>query len=327
MLHVGSFADCRSHLRGAAGFRLFSACPACAAAAWFSIAALWLAVWADRCPANAVEMPARAHVRVITDGSIAREKQNSLVKLASKLRVRLDYFVISEREDLGLSITGPDLIIVDIPAPEDQRSFNERLVPVLASAQTPWIRVGSDRPLFGNIAPLHARRLLAHYAAGGAGNLKQMFGYIGAWRSGEALTGFLSPAVLPALGIYHPSAPGPFASVQAFFDWGQGRWRERATRIAFVVPVAMITNLQTEVIDELIEQSERRGIVPVAFWFQATDPSGLQRFLYQANPDALVITKCVERQSSQSATSLASGIPILASFGATRVRHHGDCRK
>jgi cobaltochelatase CobN len=287
----------------------------CAAPLLCRLLVLWFGVWAMPDQVGAAELPARAHVRVIADSDVVPERRNALAQLAAQLRVRVDYVDIGTRGDVRAQLTGIDLVILDAPSAHGRKELHERVIPALMGAQTPWLRVGGGRPQFGNISPLHARRLIAHLAVGGAANLKQMFGYLAAWRTGESLAGFSGPVPFPPTGIYHPSAPGPFASEDAFFEWGQGRWRNGAARIAIAVGVERIAGLQTGAVDMLIEHSERRGMIPIAFWLEGGDPDGWRRFLVVTKAAMFVVTRCATDQAAQQAASLAVGIPILKIAG------------
>jgi cobaltochelatase CobN len=289
-----------------------------------------LAFWLSGCPttghAGAAGLPARAHVRVIADSEVVPERRNALIELASQLRVRVDHIDIEARDDVRAWLTGTDLVILDAPSAHGRKELQERIIPALMGTQTPWLRVGGGRPLFGNISPLHARRLIAHLAVGGAANLKQMFGYLAAWRTGESLAGFSGPIPFPPTGIYHPSAPSPFASERAFFEWGQGRWRNGAVRIAIAVGVERIAGLQTEAIDMLIEHSERRGMIPIAFWLGGGDPEGWRRLLVATKAAGFVVTGCVADRPAQEAAALALGIPILETAAVAGV-HASGCQR
>lgn len=285
---------------------------------------IWLSIGATAWPVGADDMPARAHVRLVTDSHVAPERRNALVRLAGQLRVRIDQVVIGTRDgDVRPLLAGPDLVILDARSADGRKDVQEHLVPALTAMQTPWLLMGSGRPEFGNMAPLHARRLVAHFAAGGAANLKQVFGYLAAWRAGEPLAGFLTPIPFPPTGIYHPSAPGPFASEASFFEWGQGRWKNGAARVAIAVGVEMIANLQTDALDRLIEVTERRGMIPIAFWLDSSDPDRLRRFLLATKAEEFLITKCAADPPALEAASLALGIRIVKIAGAEPANNSG----
>jgi cobaltochelatase CobN len=298
----------------------------CAAPLLRRLLMLWFGVWATPDQVGAAELPARADVRVIADSDVVPERRSALAQLAAQLRVRVDYVDIGTRDDVRALLTDTDLVILDAPSAHGRKELQERVIPALMGVQTPWLRAGGGRPQFGNISPLHARRLIAHLAVGGAANLKQMFGYLAAWRTGESLAGFSGPIPFPPTGIYHPSAPGPFASEHAFFEWGHGRWRNGAVRIAIAVGVEMIAGLQTGAVDMLIEHSERRGMIPIAFWLAAGDPDGWRRLLVATKAAGFVVTGCVADRPAQEAAARALGIPILKT-AAVAGAHASGCQR
>src|SRR5690606_18123352 len=113
----------------------------------------------------------------------------------------------------------------DTPRPMDLAKLQQRLGAALSETSTPWVRIGGGPPAFGNLPPLQARRLMAYYAGGGERNLRAMFAYIKAWRTGADTSAALAPAMMPANGIYHPAAPAPFDSLDGYLAWGRDRWK------------------------------------------------------------------------------------------------------
>jgi cobaltochelatase CobN len=268
---------------------------------------VWLGFLAPCCPVSAFEAPARAHVRFVTGSLVAPGKFNKLAQLAEQFRIKVDHISVGSNGEARQWASSPDLVVFDTVSPWDYAPLKTEL----SQTRTPWVRVGGGPPEFGNIPPLHARRLVAHYGIGGAPNLKQMFGYFGAWRAGESVAGFLSPTPFPAAGIYHPAAPGPFATADAFLAWGQGRWKGDAPRIAIAVHLELISDMETGFIDSLIERSERRGMIPIVFWFDAANPEGLRKFVRPAQADVLVISNCGRNGPARSADLFGFNIPVI----------------
>ena len=119
----------------------------------------WLSGYPTCGHAGGAGLPTRAHVRVIADSEVVPERRNALIELASQLRVRVDHIDIEARDDVRAWLTGTDLVISDAPSAHGKKELQERIIPALMGTQTPWLRVGGGRPQFGNISPLHARRL------------------------------------------------------------------------------------------------------------------------------------------------------------------------
>lgn len=263
--------------------------------------------------AQAPATPAAPHdVRIITVDFVLQGKLEKMIELARKAQVDLDRLYVEtapgEPKDW---LENAGLIILDTPRPMDLAKLRQRLGSALADTRTPWVRIGGGPPAFSNLPPLQARRLMAYYAGGGEQNLRAMFEYVRAWRNGADTSAAPAPAMMPATGIYHPAAPAPFDSLDAYLAWGHDRWQRDAPRIAFAIHSGLISGMETKVIDTLAAESEARGMVPLVFWFNAGDPDALVKLLAPAKADVLVIATHMQNGPARKAEFLKLNIPVM----------------
>ena len=88
----------------------------------------------------------------------------------------------------------------------------------------------------------------------------------------------------------------------------------------FAINPGALSNMQTAVVDALIAGAEARDLVPLAFWFGAADPEGIQAVLGDAGPVALVNLQHMQNGPARSAEFLSLDIPVLQALGY----RHGD---
>jgi len=251
-------------------------------------------------------------IRIVTVDFVLPGKLEKISTLARDAGMELDHLYIETAPgDPAGWFNDAGLVIFDTPRPMDLAKLQQKVAPALSDTRTPWIRVGGGPPAFGNIPPQHARSLIGYYAAGGEQNLRTMFAYIRALRDGGDTNAVAPPVSLPKIGFYHPAAPTAFDSLDSYLTWGQDRWQGDAPRIAFAVHAGLISGMETQVIDALIAQSEARGLVPLAFWFDAADPEALQKLLVPAKADILVIATHLQNGPARKAEFLKLGIPVL----------------
>ena len=251
-------------------------------------------------------------VRVITDDFVLPGKLDKLAGFARAQGLALESVFVARTPGSPADwIGGAGLVILDTPRPMDLVRVQESVGSALKDTTVPWIRVGGGPPAFGNLAPLIARRLMAYYSHGGEENLKALFEFWAALRDGRDPTHIASPTPLPSTGIYHPDAPTAFTSVADYLRWAEGRVTRPKGRIGIAIHPGLIANMETKVVDAMIRQSENRGLLPMAFWFEAADPQGLEKLLVPAKADALVIATHMQNGSARSAEFLKLGIPVV----------------
>jgi cobaltochelatase CobN len=263
-------------------------------------------------PASATELPL---VRVISTDFVLPGKFARLAGWAAEAGFRLEATRMEgasgEPRDW---IEGAALVVLDTPRPSDLASVQQRLGDVLATAGVPWIRVGGGLPAFGALPPDQARQLIGYYGAGGEANFRSFFAYLQRWREGGDLASLPPPARMPGAGFYHPAAPKFFAAAEEYLRWGRERWAPDAPRIAFAIPDSALGNAETGLIDELIARSEAHGLLPLAFWFDAAAPDGLEAVLRPAGADILINLTHMQNGEARRAELARLGLPAISGF-------------
>lgn len=253
-----------------------------------------------------------ARVRVITDDFVLAGRLDKLASLASESGLSLDHrYVETAAGDPKDWLVGVDLVILDTPRPMDAAKVEERVGAALRESQVPWVRIGGGPPAFGNLPPHQARPLIGYYANGGETNARAMLAFIKAWRSGADAGAVPPPAALPSVGFYHPGAPRVFGVLEDYLTWGATRWAEGAPRMAIAIHAGLVSGMETQVVDALVAAGEARGLLPIAFWFDAADPQGLEKAIGAANADVLIVATHLQNGPARAAEFLKLDIPVL----------------
>lgn len=277
----------------------------------------WLALLLFLCllapgPVKAAEPPL---IRVISTDFVLPGKFARLAGWAAESGFRLEATrVDSATGEARDWVAGAALVVLDTPRPSDLTSVQQRLGDTLAVAGIPWVRIGGGPPAFGGLPPEQARRLIGYYGAGGQANFRTLFAYLRRWREGRDLAELPPPIRMPSSGIYHPAAPGFFNSAEAYLHWGRERWAPDAPRIAFAISDSALSNAETALIDSLIAHSEARGFLPLAFWFDAAAPDGLEDVLRPAGADLLVNLTHMQNGEARRAELARLGLPAISAF-------------
>ena len=283
-------------------------------AAAFFIAALALLTL----PAAAQEpaAPGQPTVRVLTSGFVLPEKFRGLEPLAAEAGVALDAVNVETAASAPDEwLAGADLVILDVPRPNDRAQVEAALGGRLAAPGVASITIGGGRPAWSGIAPGDAGRMLAYYAGGGAENFRAFFAAVRLWKEGGDLSTLPPAAPRPETGFWHPDAPHLFDSFDAYLAWGEDRWPEGAGRIGFVTDAGAVGNMQTTLLEALVARAEAAGLMPVTFWFAAGDEEGLTRIARPARLDALVNLTHMQNGKARSAEFLGLDIPVIQALG------------
>lgn len=266
--------------------------------------------------AQAPQAADRPVVRVLTSSFVLPEKFRALEPVAAEAGVALnsvDVETAASAPDAWLA--GADLVILDVPRPNDRARVEEALGGRLAASGAASVTIGGGPPSWTALAPAEAMALAGYYAAGGAENFRSFFAAVRLWKEGGDVTS-LPPAVrLPATGFWHPAAPQVFATPDAYLSWGEARWREAAGRVGFVIHSGAIGNMQTALLEALVARAEAEGLAPVVFWFEGGDPQGLTKVARPARLDALVNLTHMQNGAARSAEFLDLDIPVIQTLG------------
>lgn len=104
-----------------------------------------------------------------------------------------------------------------------------------------------------------------YWSLGGVENLARSLAYLYVKVGGRTGIAVEPPVAVPTVGIYHPEASEPFASLESFLEWQARRkaFAPDAPRVAILFYHTSLKSRDTEHIDALIAELEKRGMVPV----------------------------------------------------------------
>ncbi|KXF75170.1 cobalamin biosynthesis protein CobN [Paramesorhizobium deserti] len=258
----------------------------------------------------------RPVVRVVTDSFVLPAKFEALRPIAEEAGVTLESIdVETARTPPDEWLSGADLIVLDVPRPNDRARVEQALGGRLAASAVPAITIGGGRPAWKGIAPREASALIGYYAGGGTENFRNFFAFVRSWKEGGNLDGFAAAERLPATGFYHPVAPHVFQTLDAYLAWGASRWKDATGQVGFVIHQNAVSGMQTGLIDALIARSEAAGLIPLVFWFDGADPEGLTKVARPAKTDAIVNLTHMQNGSARSAEFLDLDIPVIQTVG------------
>jgi cobaltochelatase CobN len=229
-------------------------------------------------------------VTVVTTDFTLPGKTLKIDRWGRALGVRVDYLSIDrpppgEPQD-WLAESG--LVIIDTPVTSHAERVRTLLAPALLERRVPWVAIGGGPLAFGGLEPAQARRVADYYQQGGETNFRRMLDWLGHWHRGEATATVPPPQPMPATGYYHPEATDPFDTLDAYLAWRGQHGRVDGARIALVISSHALSSMQLRHVDALIAASEKRGLVPITFWFERDDPDGLVDGLEGSDVVALV---------------------------------------
>lgn len=270
------------------------------------IALLLLCLTLCCAPARA-QAPPTPLVRIVSTDFVLPAKFERLAQWAKAAGYRLDwrYAETLDREELT---RGVSLLVIDGPRGGDRAAIEKAIGPFDALT-VPWIAIGGGPPGFGRLPPEAARRLIAYYAAGGEANLSAFVLAVPLALAGRSLDALPPPRPLPPDGLYHPQAPAPFETAQAFADWAAKRGSRPV--VAFAISEGQIRDMQTAVLEALAASAERHGLTPAFFWYDERDPQALTRVVKPLAAHALVSLTHMQNGDARRAEFAALDIPVL----------------
>lgn len=256
-------------------------------------------------------------VLVLHNSFVSTEKFQRLQGFATQEGMDLRHLNVesSPPEALQTAVESAALVVLDVPRPNDRAMLTQHLAQLPRHNALRHLTIGGGQPAWENLPPPYAGPLVALYAAGGEDGFRRFFALAKAVHEGRQPDARLlePPARLPAAGFYHPQAPQVFTSLEAYLGWHSARPQPANTRgrVAFLMHAGAVANMLTRDIDELILRSEAAGIVPVAFWSDASAPQGLAGALAGGKVDALVNLTHMQNGAARSRDFLALDVPVI----------------
>lgn len=287
---------------------------------------LWALLLAVGLSPAAVAAPAAPAVLILHNSFVSAEKFQHLGRYAEQQGVRLTHWNVEQgdQEALPQAIAGADLLVLDVPRPNDRGMLTQHLQALAQRSDRPSLTIGGGPPRWEGVAPQYAAALAQLYAAGGENNAKRFFALFRTVHEGRVPEPALlaAPERLPATGFYHPKAPRVFDSLDAYLAWhasyaqktdgsAQAQASHQHGQVAFLIHQGAVADMLTRDADELILRSEAAGLVPVVFWYDASDPAGLPGVLGTGKVDALVNLTHMQNGEARSRDFLALDVPVI----------------
>jgi len=230
-------------------------------------------------------------VTILSTRFVLERKFHLMAEAAAKAGVALDWVQVDRADAARVrrALDGARLVIVDAPRPDDQAKVEAAAGELLRRLGAPGVSINvmsppvRMRPL--GVPPAQAQRIFEYYTLGMPVNRERLFAYLAALLQQRDPSAVPPPQTLPDGGIYHPGHEQTvFADLASYLRWwsiqrGQP-WQGRPV-IGVEISSSQISDSQTRLIDTLIEDIERRGGVPLAF-YRGTRVSAQQR---DAAPD------------------------------------------
>ena len=277
-----------------------------------------VAVW-GLAPRPAVAL-AEVDLLVVHNRFVSAEKFQQWQALAQREGVRLTHLDVERAtpDALADAAIAADLILLDVPRPNDRVAVQGRLAELPAgAADVPRVTVGGGPPDAAGIDSVIARPLAAHYAAGGETGFRRVFQLARAWHAQVAPPAdALAPAErLPATGFYHPEAPRVFGRLTEYLAWSDARARGHRGRVALLVHAGVVSDGLTRPVDTLVRRLEAADLQPIVFWFDASEAGGIAGTLADAEFDALVNMTHLQNGAARTADFRALDVPVIQTLG------------
>ncbi|WP_082144999.1 cobaltochelatase subunit CobN [Oligella urethralis] len=223
-------------------------------------------------------------------------------------------------------IADADWIILDVPRPSDRASV-ARFLTAFEVQDKKQLVMGAGPAHWQHMDATLAKHLIALYTQGGAQNFQHFFELIQQQALATLEVNDL-PTVqtLPESGFYHFAAATVFSDLNAYLAWHQSYLQEAGNhfqapvvvpkgRVAFLISASVVSDLVTDIIDEIMLAAELKGIQPIVFWLANDAPAGaLQALFKEAQLDALVNLTHLQNSHDLVSEFDALDIPVIQSL-------------
>lgn len=266
--------------------------------------------------ATNAQVPTAPVIRVVTTDFVLPGKIARLDRWAKEQGLSIEsLYVETDKRDPAAWGEGADLLVLDTPRGNDLAAVMAKAGKALEASKTPWLRVGGGPPAYGGgLSPELGRRLASYYGNGGQANLALFFAAYRTWRAGGDIASLPPAQILPKAGVYHPDAAAPFAKVEDYLAWGEGRWRQGAPRLGVITYGGALASGETDLLDAFVRAAEKDGLAPIVFWFEASDPEAIGKIAKAGKVDVLINLQHLQNGAARKAEFEALGVPVMAGF-------------
>lgn len=266
--------------------------------------------------ATNAQVPTAPVIRVVTTDFVLPGKIARLDRWAKEQGLSVEsLYVETDKRDPAVWGEGADLLVLDTPRGNDLAAVMAKAGKALEASKTPWLRVGGGPPAYGGgLSPELGRRLVSYYGNGGQANLGLFFAAYRTWRAGGDIASLPPAQILPKAGVYHPDAAAPFAKVEDYLAWGEGRWRQGAPRLGVITYGGALASGETDLLDAFVRAAEKDGLAPIVFWFEANDPEAIGKIAKAGKVDVLINLQHLQNGAARKAEFEALGVPVMAGF-------------
>lgn len=230
-------------------------------------------------------------------------------------QLQLDYFTDEQLTSGTVDFTPYQIVFFQHVRGQDRDHYRKLISS--GRKQNPNLRIISISGLAEKHLPLltqqgiieHDEELKSYYGSSPE-NLRRFLLYVNVKYLKQSGTVLPAETVDRLTGLYHPDHEGMFKETQEFLKWSkqQGKEINNTPRVVIAVHSTHLAFQQPKVVDALIRQFEKKGILAVAMIDGGPD---FETNIFQFKPEAVVHT-CHSRESTTFREKL--GVPHLHSI-------------
>jgi cobaltochelatase CobN len=213
-------------------------------------------------------------VALLSTNFVLERKFQLLAESAKAQGVELAWTIVDKDGEAGVKrvLDGARLVIIDAPRSDDTAQIERVAGQHLRAAALPGASINVMSPP-NRLKPLNldgatAQQLFEYYVGGTVSNRERLFQFLKTWIAGGDLKQVPPPVALPNGGIYHPAAPGVFATLPAYLAWWEtrhGAWKGKPV-IGMEMSSSYLSDGQTRMLDETAAALEQAGALPLLFY-------------------------------------------------------------
>lgn len=228
------------------------------------------------CALCAFSAHAASKVALISTKLVLERKFKLMAEAAKSQGVDLAWTQVDVEGDKGVARVLKDaaLVLIDAPRQEDQAVVERIAGAQLRAANLPGVSINVMSPPVRlkplGLPPAQSQRVFEYYVGGTRANHESLFQYIHAVLNKGDVAAVPPPVALPNGGIYHPGyEKSVFSDLSSYLEW----WRRRTGKDPLAQPViametssSYVSDGQTRLLDDTVDNLEKRGALPLVFY-------------------------------------------------------------